>query len=490
MRSKRIFLTVVLGVAAASVPLLAPSAASAAPADAALSAYFDQRLDWHSCDDGGPAECADVEVPLDYGRPGGKSISIAVSRIKASEPSERHGVLFMNPGGPGGEGLTLPAMMLEKNVIPDSVSRRFDLIGFDPRGVGRSAPVDCGLTDQELSLSGPAYRPETFEEDVSRARTVAEKCQGKNSGVLAHITTRNTARDMDVIRGALGEKKISYLGISYGTYLGAVFTQMFPERADRFVLDSAVNPGRVWRGAFQDRAQDTERAFTRWTQWTAQRHATYGLGDTPDKVRESFWALFNRPAPNPVHDFVSGFPTVFYDVDNAAKTIAGLNTADPTKAPASGTPGKPAAGPSAASGAIGNFYSAYWSVTCADSDSWPRDPEQYSRDAALDKQKNPLFAGSASNINACAFWPKATEPTTTVDNTTGALIVNNEWDSQTPLVGATGLHKAMKGSRMVTVHDGVGHGVYGTNPCADHAVNTYLTTGRLPEKNLSCRSTG
>ncbi|MFH0518675.1 alpha/beta fold hydrolase [Streptomyces sp. M41] len=247
MWSKRIASTVALGVAAAAVPLAA-LAGAAAPGDAALSRYFDQRLDWQSCGDGGPAECADVEVPLDYSRPDGKTIRIAVSRIKASEPSERHGVLLMNPGGPGGEGLTLPAMILKEKIIPDSVSRRFDLIGFDPRGVGRSAPVNCGLTDQELSLSGPAYRPETFENDVSQARAIAEKCQGKNSGVLEHITTRNVARDMDVIRGALGEKKISYLGISYGTYLGAVFTQMFTERADRFVLDSAVDPGRVWRG--------------------------------------------------------------------------------------------------------------------------------------------------------------------------------------------------------------------------------------------------
>ncbi|WP_235445372.1 alpha/beta hydrolase [Streptomyces sioyaensis] len=481
-----------LAVVAATVPLAASATASTAPGDAALSAYFDQRLDWRSCDDGGAAECADVEVPLDYSRPDGKTIRIAVSRIKAGEPSERHGVLLMNPGGPGGSGLTLPATMLKKGVIPDSVRRRFDLIGFDPRGVGRSAPVNCGLTKQELSLNGPVYRPETFDKDVSRARTMAQKCQDKNSGVLPHITTRNTARDMDVIRGALGERKISYLGVSYGTYLGAVFTQMFPERADRFVLDSALDPGRVWRGFSQDRAQDAERAFTRWTQWTAERHATYGLGDTPDKVRERFWALFNRPAPNPVHDFVSGSPSVFYDVKEAAKSIAGLDTAaGPTGlAPATGSSGEPAAGPSAASGATDNLYSAYWSVMCADSDSWPRDPEQYRRDAALDKQNNPLSEGSASNINACAFWPKATEPTTVVDNTASALIVNNEWDSQTPLAGATGLHKAMKGSRMVTVQDGVGHGVYGTNPCAGDAVNTYLTTGRLPEKNLNCRSTG
>ncbi|MFH0518678.1 alpha/beta hydrolase [Streptomyces sp. M41] len=182
---------------------------------------------------------------------------------------------------------------------------------------------------------------------------------------------------------------------------------------------------------------------------------------------------------------------MFYDVDNAARTIAGLNTtADPAKAPAAEAHGKPAAEPFAESGATDNFHSAYWSVTCADSDSWPRNPEQYRRDAAEDKQNNPLSAGSASNINACAFWPKATEPTTIVDNTAGALIVNNEWDSQTPLVGATGLHKAMKGSRMVTVHHGVGHGVYGTSPCADDAVNTYLATGRLPEKNLTCHSNG
>ncbi|MFF3215416.1 alpha/beta hydrolase [Streptomyces sp. NPDC002886] len=478
-----------LGVAAATLPLTASqsTAAAAVMGDAAPSVFSGRRLDWRPCAGGGLAQCTSVEVPLDYSRPEGRTIRIAVSRIKASEPSERHGVLLVNPGGPGGDGLTVPQMMLDEKVIPDSVRRSFDLIGFDPRGVGRSAPVNCGLTEQEKTLSGPAYRPETFADDVAQARGTAAKCQSKNRDILPHITTRNTARDMDVIRGALGEKKISYLGISYGTYLGAVFTQLFPGRADRFVLDSAVDPGRVWRSFFQDRAQDAEKAFTRWTRWTAQRHATYGLGETPDKVRETFWALFNRPAPNQVHDFVSGFPTVFYDVEDAARTIAGLR--DTATTPTNGAIGM-GAGPAAPSDTSDNFHSAYWSLTCADSNSWPRNPERYRRDAALDKQHHPLLAGSASNINPCAFWPKATEQTTVVDNAVGALVVNNEWDTQTPLPGATGLHKAMKGSRMITVQGGLGHGVYGTNPCADDAVNTYLTTGRLPQKDITCHPTG
>lgn len=129
---------------------------------------------------------------------------------------------------------------------------------------------------------------------------MADKCKARQGDKLSHITTRNTARDMDVIRAVLGEKKISYLGFSYGTYLGAVYTQMFPGRADRFVLDSAVDPDRVWRGMETAKSPDYERAFTRWSKWTAQRAELYHLGDTPDKVRKAFWDLVARANRTPI----------------------------------------------------------------------------------------------------------------------------------------------------------------------------------------------
>ncbi|MFE4337211.1 alpha/beta fold hydrolase [Streptomyces sp. NPDC056831] len=163
-------------------------------------------------------------MPLDYSDPGGKTIGLAISRLKAGSTKERRGVLLLNPGGPGAAGLHLPVDPLMK--FPAEVKRRYDLVGFDPRGAGQSSPVSCGLTAEEQS--DQPYKAETFAKDAHRVRTVAGKCRTKAGDKLPHLTTRNSARDMDVIRAALGEKRVSYLGISYGTYLGAVYMQLFP----------------------------------------------------------------------------------------------------------------------------------------------------------------------------------------------------------------------------------------------------------------------
>lgn len=211
------------GLLATALPLLsATQAAAAAPA----ADYQPQKPSWHRCDAGQPAsyECATIKVPLDYGRPGGRWIDLAISRIKSPYPAKRHGVMLLNPGGPGGSGLDLPLMMDPS--MPKEVRAQYDLIGFDPRGVGKSTPITCGLTEAEQNFDR-GYHPETYSADVAWARTVADKCREKAGDVLPYVTTRNTARDMDAIRAALGERKISYVGYSYGTYLGAVYTQMF-----------------------------------------------------------------------------------------------------------------------------------------------------------------------------------------------------------------------------------------------------------------------
>ncbi|WP_223267371.1 alpha/beta fold hydrolase [Streptosporangium nondiastaticum] len=268
------------GLVAATLSMLTPATALAAstasdtsPARDPLRQYTQQKLQWKRCDaEEGPDtfQCATLKVPLDYSDPGGKTIRLAISRLKAGGAKARHGVLLLNPGGPGAPGLQLPADPLLK--LPAEAKRRYDLVGFDLRGAGQSSPVSCGLTAEEQA--DQPYKAETFAKDVDRARTVAGKCRARAGDKLPHLTTRNSARDMDVIRAALGEKTISYLGISYGAYLGAVCMQLFPQRADRIVLDSATDPNRIYRGMFQDMAKAAEQAFTRWTAWAARRHTT------------------------------------------------------------------------------------------------------------------------------------------------------------------------------------------------------------------------
>ncbi|MFH8614755.1 alpha/beta hydrolase [Streptomyces sp. NPDC017979] len=473
-------LTPAVAVAAPQPP---PSAQAASSAPAAASAG----LAWQRCGPDTPAyfECATVEVPLDYRHPGGKKIDVAISRIKAADPAQRHGVLFSNPGGPGGEGLTLP-LDLHKE-MPQSLRDRFDLIGMDPRGVGKSTPLSCGLTAEEKGWPRP-YAPSTFTADVLRAKSIADKCRAKYGADLKHFTSRNTARDMDAIRAALGEKKISYVGYSYGTYLGAVYTQLFPHRADRIVLDSAVDPEKAWRETFRIWAPEAERAFDRWTRWAAARHAQYGLGASPAAVARTFHGVVAQADRAPITVGDRKFSGVeirdamrasFFSVKEATERTVMLKEA---------AAGKPVPNVPVDPEMPDNLASSQFTVVCSDV-AWPRDPETYRKDSERGAVRHPLYGDFASSITPCAFWDGPAERVTKVRNRVPALIVQNEWDSQTPLTTARGMHRAMQGARMVTVDEGEGHGVYlFGNACASDVTSAYLVTGRLPAKDVTCRA--
>ncbi|MFJ3725550.1 alpha/beta hydrolase [Streptomyces sp. NPDC090045] len=498
MRLKRFApLLAAAGLVASTVPLLSATQASAAPA----SDHLRQKPAWQRCSPELPAsyECATLKVPLDYRRPDGQTIDLAISRMKSENPAKRHGAMLLNPGGPGGSGLDLPLMMNE--AMPKEVREQYDLIGFDPRGVGASSPITCGLDDAEQDFNR-AYRPETFGSDVTWARTVADKCREKAGSVLPYITTRNTARDMDTIRAVLGERKLSYLGYSYGTYLGAVYSQMFPDRTDRFVLDSGVDPQRIWRGMIQVWATEAEPAFARWTQWAAERSAEHQLGDSPKAVSETFWGLVARADKEPIDfegmkingDMIRSARGVFFYPAQATPLVVALKAAAEGKPlPAGTTPTEMKrllTGGAAAEPASDNSTAVFWAVACGDTGSWPRYTEQYERDAAKDKARYPLYGDFASNIKPCAFWDRPVEAATPMNKKANVLTVQNEWDSQTPLVSGQGLHRALKGSRMVLAAGGEGHGVYLADPtsCANAPVHAYLTTGKLPAQDVTCQN--
>ncbi|MFF8959397.1 alpha/beta hydrolase [Streptomyces sp. NPDC014894] len=499
MQRRRLVPVLAVSVMATLAPAVATTA-NAAPAPASpLAQYAKQKPSWKRCSPELPAafQCAKIKAPLNYAKPGGKKIDVAISRYNTSVKGKRHGVLLSNPGGPGGDGLSLPLEL--KGALPKSVTERYDLIGFSPRGVGQSAAISCGLSDGDMRWPRP-YQAKTFTKDVAWAKGVADKCRKKAGDKLPHVTTRNTARDMDLIRTVLGEKKLNYLGYSYGTYLGAVYGQMFPKQTGRFVLDSAVDPKLAWRGMIQVWAEGVEPAFQRWTKWTAERSATYKLGNSPAKVSKTFWDLIAQADRKPIDiegEKYDGYALrdimrqQFFNVRAAADIVVELKK----YASAKKTSGRALPLPQAPRPAFlkpapaDNGDAVFWAVACGDnSAAWSRDTERYRKDAIRDKARYPLYGDFASNIKPCAFWNKSGEAATKVDNKVGSLIIQNEWDSQTPLSAGLGLRKAMRGAKMVTVKNGEGHGVYlfGGSACADKAGTDYLTTGKLPAKDTTC----
>ncbi|MEU0135921.1 alpha/beta hydrolase [Streptomyces sp. NPDC006296] len=430
-------------------------------------------------------ECATLDVPLDYTDPGGRTIGIAVSRIKSENPSKRRGALLVNPGGPGVGGLGYP-YALAVSGLPQKVQDAYDLIGFDPRGVGRSTPVTCDLTSEQLEHR-PVYARTAADvtKEADHARDVARQCaHSKTSWMLPHVSTANTARDMDRIRMALGESKISYLGTSYGTSLGAVYTTLFPKKSDRFVLDSNLGPQGYDVRAMRQFGRGMEDRFPDFAKYAAA-HPEYGLGDTPRRVERKFHELADRLDRKPAQGYdgtrfrLDTFSLLY--LDSSMPLIAQIWQALDTGEPVPPNPSVP--GPE-------NSTASRYYVTCNDS-RWPSSIAAYQYSTAVDRVKYPLVGGSMSTIGPCAFWPdERTEPQVRIGDRgpSNVLMVQNERDPGTPLAGAKKLRKAFgKRARMVTVDQG-GHGIYpnASNSCASEAVTRYLAAGKLPAEDMAC----
>jgi pimeloyl-ACP methyl ester carboxylesterase len=490
-------------VAAAPVAV----AAAALPATGTLPERLaKQEVDWHSCatgpdDDvgaalnGAGARCAEIEVPLDYAAPNGRTIEIALSRIPASNESDRHGVLMLNPGGPGGSGVVMPLVI--KKASP-SLAARFDLVGMDPRFVGASTPIDCGWpTGSPLRGAGPGER--SFRRVSAFAAELAARCASTGAGLLPHASTRNTARDLDAVRTVLDEKTVSYLGYSYGTYLGAVYLQMFPRGVDRIVLDSALDPATYSARLFTDNGQAIIAAQRNWASWTALRHDTYGLGRQGPEVLAAVETLRAATDRRPLT--VGGFtvdssilPLLLWPSDDSDAAYAELSSTVRLLVRAShGAAVTPSATLTQSlellrTSSLSAFGSAQAAILCADR-AVPRDPGIYLADIEAHRRAEPLFGPLTRNLTPCAFWPvRPAEAPTAVRNARPALILNSTGDTQTTHAEATALHRALTGSRMVTLRNAYRHGVYlaGRSTCADKIVETYLLTGALPDGDRTC----
>jgi pimeloyl-ACP methyl ester carboxylesterase len=484
-----------------------PARRSAGPAGRGLAPFYAQRVRWHRCqlgphDAGGRAldqagaRCADIRVPLDYAHPGGRAITIAISRLAAVPSAKKIGAMIINLGGPATPVLT--DVLLARQAM-GATGARFDLIGMDQRFAGRSTPINCHWPDGWLPRGAGRSRA-SFTEMVHLTRDLARRCARAERAMLPFASTASAARDMDVIRAALGQGKLSYLGYSYGTYLGALYTQMFPGRAGRIVLDSAINPARpgVAKGF---NGPQREQALRSWARWAARHDSQVHLGSTASKVMATVFRVYRAAARHPLR--VGPFlvddtivPAVLVDpLSNGsaasqaqlAAVVESLNRA------ASGQPARPSPALLHAlarqlTGAGSALRSAKTAIMCADA-AVPRDPGHYWREIQAHRASAPLFSPVDQTITPCAFWPfQPAKAPVRVSNHVPALVVNAAGDINSILSMGRAMHHALAGSRMITLEGVRTHGVYlfRGSACVDGAVNAYLDTGALPATDISC----
>ncbi|MEU8530557.1 MULTISPECIES: alpha/beta hydrolase [Streptomyces] len=467
-----------------------------------------QGIDWTDCPaDWGfakPIECGWVTVPMDYARPNGKQIKIAVDRVANTGGDEvRQGALVYNPGGPGGSGMRFPRRAAEPNKYPlwVNTAKAYDFVGFDPRGVGHSAPISCVDPQEFVKAPKPDPVPDSEADKLAQRKLAAEYADGcfeRSGEMLPHMTTPNTARDLDVIRAALGEKKLNYLGVSYGTYLGAVYGTLFPGHVRRMIVDSVVSPSRekIWYQANLDQDVAFQMRWDDWKAWVAENDAVYHIGDTPEKVEAEWVKLRAAAKQNPIGGVVGpaeliGFFQSAPYYDSAWASVAGTwrdYRAGDTQALVD------AAGPDMTDTA-GNISSengnaVYTAVECADA-KWPTSWKRWDRDNTRLHQNHPFMTWANAWMNLpCATWSTKQQTPIEVRTHKGlppVLIVQSERDAATPYEGAVELHKRFKGSRLITEKNAGSHGVTGlVNPCVNNRVESYLLTGKLDAADVTC----
>jgi pimeloyl-ACP methyl ester carboxylesterase len=460
-------------------------------------------LNWQACSGQlAGLECASLQVPLNYADPGGRKITIALSMVPATAPaSQQQGVMLVNPGGPGEPGRSW-AGYVASGVSPQ-VRADYDIVGFDPRGVGGSSPA---LSCDPTFFQGvrPDYIPANAAAEqvlINRAKEYAAGCEQRFGWFLPYETTVNTARDLDQIRQAMGVEQLTYYGFSYGTYLGQVYGTLFPDRVRRMVLDSTVDPAGAWYAdnisqdyAFQGRLE----AFFA---WIAQYDSTYHLGSTSVQVQAAYYEIRAKLEKSPI-DGPDG-PMIGPDELDDTILLGGyLNALWPGFAQALSQYLNQAnsAGLVSAYQHYGaqneNAFAVYNAVECGDV-NWPRNWAKWQSDTLRVYQTAPFEAWDNAWFNAaCAFWPVSgpSEPFQ-VDGAKlpPVLMLQGTLDAATPYAGAQDARKLLPTARMVVVTGSGNHGQsleFPPDACVQNYLNSYLASGALPEKpglvNATC----
>jgi pimeloyl-ACP methyl ester carboxylesterase len=465
------------------------------PPTPALASYYGQRLKWSGCHDGD--QCATLTVPLDYDHPAGSTLKLALLKVPAA--GSRIGSLVINPGGPGEPGTSYAA--LGSQAFGQPLLDHFDIVGFDPRGTGDSSPVDC-LSDSQLDqYLAEDPEPSSARELVgfrAQQHAMATGCSRLSGALAAHVSTVESARDMDILRAALGDATMNYLGASYGTKLGATYAQLFPHRVGRFVLDGAVDVSLGTRQLTLQQAGGFERALEAYAANCVNSSVGCFLGDTVPQVLDTISKLVERIAakPLPAGDRVLTAGNAFYGI---AVTLYSrdywilLTNALRSALSGDGKPLMLLADAYAARNPDGTFQNnsmeAFFNISCLD-DPWSIPATRVPAQFPTFEKAAPVFGKVfAWTLTSCrGFTPRSDEPVPTIHAKGAApiVVVGTTRDPATPFAWAVALARQLD-SGVLLRRDGDGHTGYHTgNACIDHAVESYLVSGIVPANNTSC----
>lgn len=480
-------------------PMLQPPAGGAADGGvpAGLEEFYSQEVAWESC--GGNYECADIEVPVDYDDPGGDTIGIAAKRF-LSTGDDVIGSLVVNPGGPGGSGIEMVDAI--GNYLSSTLLRSYDVVGFDPRGVGESAGVRCyddAQLEEYYSTEYDLSSDSGWEDYVAGNEAYGEACLENTGPLMEHLDTVSAARDLDVLRAALGEPALTYLGFSYGTFLGATYAELFPDRVGRFVLDGAIDPSLDYQEVAAGQAVGFDRAFDAYLEDClagAGCPFTGTVEEARDRTVALLESLYANPAPvdadpdRPVRDgdLMNAMIIAMYNPQSwATLTEAVRAYLDDQDASAI----RQLSDFALDRGDDGSYpadQGAFRLIDCLDY------PVELDRDAIVAQAEaltsesevfGPYFGYGEVGCATLPFQATAERGPIAATGAAPIVVIGTTRDPATPYEWAEALAEQLD-SGIFLSRDGDGHTAYGFGSCIDELVDSYLVEGTLPQDGTSC----
>lgn len=470
--------------------------------DKAYAAYYGQKLQWHACETHKGAECATLTVPRIWDQPGKGDAHIAMIRLKASGKST--GSLVMNPGGPGASGVSFVGESAT-SIVSEGVRARYDLIGFDPRGVGESDPIQClddASTDEYLAATYDPTTPEGLEEARTWAQRVSDSCAEHSRDMLGVIDTQSAARDLDVMRAALGSEKLDYLGFSYGTYLGSTYADLYPTRAGRMVFDGALDPTLTGDQIADGQAQGFEVAVEHFASWCLEQGSkscplTGDADQAVQQIRDFLAATSQHPLatkdPNrPLTGSLarSGILVGLYSDENWTYVAQGLKLAMSGDGSVLLALADLAAERDAEGHYTGNGNFSIMAINCLDHPA-VQDESWMAEAARRLTSESPTFGPSLAYSGlGCALWPAGPVRKPAAVHAKGSgpiVVVGTRFDPATPYPWAQSLAKQLDNGHLIT-WEGEGHTAYGrSGGCVEAAVDSFLLDGTVPADGLVCQ---